>query len=373
MFNVRDLLTLAAIAGIGPSRLRALVSHFKSPTAVLQASARDLVAVDGFDKKLALNIARQRDGHGNRLGMKFADEQLSKLNKVDGRVITYWDDEYPELLKKIYDPPPFLFVRGSLKPADKFAVALVGTRSPSVYGKLIAEKLTVGLVSVGVTIVSGLARGIDTTVHRAALKSGGRTLAVIGSGIDIIYPPENRRLVDDVIECGAIVSEYSMGTKPDAVNFPRRNRIISGLSLGTVIVETTIQGGAMITANTALDQNREVFAVPGNVTERRAGGPNKLIQQGRAKLIETVEDIVAELEPRLKPLLGQHPAGAKTVEIPLSDAENTIYGLLSEKPLHIDALAERSVLPTSEALVHLLNLEFKDLVKQLPGKVFARL
>lgn len=373
MFNVRDLLTLATVPGIGSSRLRALVSHFKTPTAVLQASARDLVRVEGFDKKLALNIVRHHDGNGNHLGKKFADQQLSKLNKVDGRVITYWDQEYPRLLKKIFDPPSFLFVRGSFKPDDAFAIAIVGTRSPSDYGRLISEKLTAGLVSIGITIVSGLARGIDTTVHTAALKSGGRTLAVLGSGIDVIYPPENRRFVDGIIEYGAIVSEYPMGTPPDAVNFPRRNRIISGLSLGTVIVETTIQGGAMITANTALDQNREVFAVPGNVTERRSGGPNKLIQEGRAKLIETVEDIVSELEPKLKPLLGQQACEARSVEIPLTDAESTIYGLLSEKPLHIDSLAVRSGLATSDALVHLLSLEFKRLVKQLPGKVFAQL
>lgn len=373
MLNVRDLLTLSTIPRIGPSRLRTLVSHFKSPSAVLQASTRELIALEGFDKKLALNIVRHRDGHGIPLGEKFADEQLSMLNRVDGCIVTYWDREYPELLKKIYDPPPFLFVRGSFNAVDRFAIALVGTRSPSDYGRLIAEKLTAGLVSIGITIVSGLARGIDTTAHTTTLKTGGRTLAVIGSGIDIIYPPENRRLVDRIIENGAMASEYPMGTKPDAVNFPRRNRIISGLSLGSVIVETTLQGGAMITANTALDQNREVFAVPGNVTERRAGGPNKLIQEGRAKLVETVEDIVAELEPKLRPLLGLQASRARTPSIPLAEAENTIYQILAEQPLHIDTLAERSALATSDALVHLLNLEFKGLVRQLPGKVFARL
>lgn len=373
MFNVRDLLTLSMIPGIGPNRLRALVSHFKSPSAVLHAPTRDLIKVSGFDKKLAFSVVRHRDGQGGHLGEKFADEQLSKLNKVGGSIITYWDSEYPPLLKKIYDPPPYLFVLGSFEPDDQSAIALVGTRNPSDYGKVIAEKLTVGLASVGITIVSGFARGIDTTVHLAALKAGGRTLAVLGSGIDVIYPPENTRLVDGIIEHGAIASEYPMGTQPDAVNFPRRNRIISGLTWGTVIVETSIQGGAMITANSALDQNREVFAVPGNITERRAGGPNKLIQDGQAKLIETVEDILAELNPRLHPPLGQHTSEAKLAEIPLTDGENAIYRLLSDKPLHIDALAGRSSLPTSDALVHLLNLEFKGLVKQLPGKVFARL
>lgn len=373
MFDVRDLLILTTIPGIGPSRIRTLVSHFATPSSVLQASARDLVAVEGFDRKLALNILRHRTGDGYRQGKIFADEQLSKLNRIDGRIVTLWDEEYPDLLKRIYDPPPFLFVRGSFKPDDDYAVALVGTRNPSQYGKLVAERLTVGLVSVGVTIVSGLARGIDTTVHTAALKASGRTLAVIGSGIDIVYPPENLRLVDSIVEIGAIVSEFPMGTKPDAVNFPRRNRIISGLAVGTVIVETAVQGGAMITANTALDQNREVFAVPGNVTERRAGGPNKLIQEGRAMLIESVDDIISELEPKLRPLLQKPTSKPKKADALLPEPENRIYTLLSEQPLHIDIVSERSNLPASEALVLLLNLEFKGLVKQLPGKVFARL
>ncbi len=373
MADVKDLLTLSAIPGIGPSRLRALVSHFKSPGAVLEASARDLVAVEGFDRKLALNIVRHRDARGGHLGRRFAVEQLSQLNKVGGRIITFWEREYPDLLRKIYDPPPYLFALGSIKPADRFAIALVGTRIPSEYGKLIAEKLTIGLVKLGITVVSGLARGIDTIAHMAALKSGGRTIAVIGSGIDVIYPPENRRLVDSITERGAIISEYQMGTQPDAVNFPRRNRIISGLCLGTVIVETSVQGGAMITAETALDQNREVFAVPGNITERRASGPNKLIQEGRAKLVGTVDDIVSELKPKLQPLFGQGTADDKSADIPLTDAEKVLHGLVSEGPLHIDALAERSALSTSDALVHLLSLEFKGLVKQLPGKMFARL
>ncbi len=221
----------------------------------------------------------------------------------------------------------------------------------------------------GLTVVSGLARGIDTAAHTAALKAGGRTLAVIGSGIDVIYPSENKRLAERISHKGAILSEYEMGAKPDAVNFPRRNRIISGLALGTLIVETTETGGAMITASTALDQNREVFAVPGPITENRSRGTNLLIKEGRAKLVEQVDDIVSELQTKLRPRLRTEE---KKIEIPLSLFEKRLFDCLGSGPLHIDAIAAQTGLATSDALVNLLSLEFKGIVKQLPGKMFVR-
>ncbi|MEK6571944.1 MAG: DNA-processing protein DprA [Bacteroidota bacterium] len=364
MFDIKDLLSLSAVPGVGSNRLRALVSHFKDPAAVFHSSARELIKVRGIDKKTAVNIVRFRDGR------KFADQQLSRLNNVEGRIITFWDDEYPELLRKIYDPPPFLFMLGSIIPSDSLAIAIVGTRAPTMYGKIVAEKFSGQLAEMGLTIVSGLARGIDTVAHTAGLKAGGRTIAVIGSGIDIIYPPENKRLAEKISRRGAILSEFEMGARPDAVNFPRRNRIISGFALGTLIVETTESGGAMITANTALDQNREVFAIPGPITEIRSSGTNRLIKEGRAKLVQRVEDIVSELQVKLRPLLKREE---KKIESPLSLFEKRLLDCLGTEPLHIDTIAAQTALATSDALVNLLSLEFKSLVRQLPGKMFVRL
>lgn len=364
MFDIKDLLSLSAVPGVGSNRLRVLISHFKDPAAVLQASPRELIKVNGMDRKTALNIARFKDGK------RFADQQLARLNRVGGRIITFWDAEYPEPLKKIFDPPAFLFALGSVIADDAYAIAIVGTRTPTTYGKIIAEKFSAQLAGMGLTVVSGLARGIDTAAHTAALKAGGRTLAVIGSGIDVIYPPENERIAEKICHKGAILSEYEMGAKPDAVNFPRRNRIISGLALGTLIVETTESGGAMITASTALDQNREVFAIPGPITESRSGGTNRLIKDGRAKLVERVDDILSELQAKLRPRLRTEE---KRIQIPLSLFERRLLDCLGTEPLHIDAIAAETTLATSDALVNLLSLEFKGLVRQLPGKMFIRL
>ncbi|RPI00803.1 MAG: DNA-protecting protein DprA, partial [Ignavibacteriae bacterium] len=293
MINVRELLRLSAIPRIGPQKIRALVAHFKSPEHVLSATAHELISVPGIDRKLASNILHHSGGE------KFADDQLKLLNKIGGRIVTLWDKEYPDLLRKIYDPPAYLFILGSFMEADARSLAFVGTRHPTPYGHSVAESLTREIAKHSITIVSGLARGIDTIVHTAALKCGTRTIAVIGSGLDVPYPPENNKLMDHIAEGGAVVSEFPMGTTPDASNFPRRNRIISGLTLGTIVIESAEDGGALITASTALDQDREVFAVPGNITEKRSGGTNKLIREGRAKLITNAQDIFDELASQL--------------------------------------------------------------------------
>jgi DNA processing protein len=363
MFNIRDVLRLSSVPRIGPLKIRALVSHFKDPADVLAASPRELAHVPGIDRKLASAIAHHRDGE------TFADEQLKRLNKVGGRIVTYWDKEYPDLLKKIYDPPTFLFVLGRIIKDDRSSVAVVGTRRPSPYGQQMAEEFSKQLAELGLTTVSGLARGVDTIVHSATLRAHGRTLAVIGSGIDIFYPPENRKLQERIGESGAVISEFPMGAKPDASNFPRRNRIISGLSLGTIVVESAEDGGAMITASTALDQNREVFAVPGNLTEKRSAGTNKLIREGRAKLITSLDDVLDELRLHI-PLTTTQREPEETIELTLF--EQKIYEVLTSDPLHIDLITETANVSTSDALVTLLALEFKGVVKQLPGKYFAR-
>ncbi|MFN0159463.1 MAG: DNA-processing protein DprA [Bacteroidota bacterium] len=370
--QLKDLLILSSVPGVGPGRLRSLVSHFKTPAAVAQASVKELVLVEGIEKKTAHTIANfYRDSCPSQY-KRYVDDQLSRLNKIDGRTVTFWDKHYPENLKKIYDPPPVLFLRGSFQEEDKYSIAIVGTRTPTPYGTHLAEKFAAELARYGIPIISGLARGIDTVAHAATVKSGGRTIAVIGSGIDVIYPPENKTLVDRILPEGAIVSEYVMGTKPDAGNFPRRNRIISGIALGTLIVETGVDGGAMITAATALDQNRDVFAIPAAISEKRSSGTNLLLKQGKATLVESVDDILSELGPRLKKLIAPSTTKAEPLP-PLSLFEQRLYEALPDDPIHIDALAERSAMSTGDALVHLLSLEFKGIVRQMPGKMFAKL
>ncbi len=352
------------VQGVGAARLRALVNHFGDPESVLAAGEKQLVSVEGIDRGLARRILSRGDFE------KEVQVQLSRLNKWDANLVTFWDSDFPENLKKIYDPPVMLFVRGKLSPSDKYSVAIVGTRNPTTYGKHVAEKFAAELSEQGIIVVSGLARGIDTLAHMTTVRSGGRTVAVLGSGVDVIYPSENRRLADQILMGGAIISEYYMGSKPDAVNFPRRNRIISGISLGTILIETDINGGAMITAGSALDQNREVFAVPGSVFEKKSRGTNKLIREGRAKLVEDITDVLEELKYRLKPILKrQTPPPPK---IQLTIFEQKVFELLTEEPEHIDALGERCGIAISDLLVQLLSLELKGIVKQLPGKYFVK-
>ncbi|MFZ1082306.1 MAG: DNA-processing protein DprA [Candidatus Kryptoniota bacterium] len=362
--DVRSLLSLSMVPGIGPARLRALVNHFGDPESVLAANERELASTDGIDRNLAKKIRMERNFE------KEVQVQLSRLNKSEAKLVTFWDKEFPEHLKKIYDPPVMLFVRGELSNSGKYSVAVVGTRNPTTYGKHIAEKFAAELSEQGIMVVSGLARGIDTIAHATTVRSGGRTIAVLGSGVDVIYPSENRRLAEQILMSGAIVSEYYMGAKPDAVNFPRRNRIISGISLGTIIIETDENGGAMITASTALDQNREVFAVPGNVFEKKSRGTNRLIKEGRAKLVEDISDVVEELRYKLKPILKDKQKVQSKVQ--LSIFEQKIFDVLTDEPIHIDALAEKCAMTTSDLLVQLLGLELKGVVKQLPGKCFTK-
>lgn len=369
-FPARELILLAQIPGIGCLRLRNLVNHFGDAREVVQATPRELCRIEGIDQKTAVAIARFTRGPAMQEAGAIADDQIRKLARVSGRLVTFWDSEYPDSLKRIYDPPVFLFVCGRFSPTDTSSVAVVGTRTPSPGGSLLAERFAAGLARLGVTVVSGLARGIDTVAHGAALKAGGRTVAVIGSGIDVIYPAENTPLARRVSERGALVSEYLMGAKPDAVNFPRRNRIISGIALGTLIVETGVEGGAMITAMTALDQNREVFAVPSSVQERRRSGTNRLIKEGKALLTESVEDIIAELAPRLKDLRAVPAASPPAEELSLF--ERRVFDCLGDEPLHIDQLAAQAGLATGDILVHLLSLEFKGMVRQMAGRMFVK-
>jgi len=325
--------------------------------------------VEGIERRVAGQIIGFYRGGAAAEAERWADEQLSRAQRASARIVTIWDPEYPRVLQRIYDPPPLLFVQGAFETADERSIAVIGTRNPTPYGNRMASLLAGGLAERGFTVVSGLARGIDTVAHSAALRAGGRTIAVIGSGLDVPYPPENRELSERIAGQGAVVSEYPMRTQPDAVNFPRRNRIVSGLALGTVVVETGVDGGAMITAAMALDQDREVFAVPGPVSDKRPSGTHLLIREGKAMLLESVEEILKELGPAGSPGSG-HPAPAAPVTMTLF--EQRLLDAIGERPEHIDLIAARAGFPVSDALVHLLSLEFKSAVRQHPGKYFSR-
>lgn len=366
--QLTDLFLLLSVDGIGPGKFRNLLAKFRSTKNILSADYQSLLNVDGISTNLAKRI-RQASKERESIE-KFTEKELKKLEKLGGTLFTIWDPEYPPILKKIYDPPILYYILGELKESDQYSIAVVGTRQPTNYGKVQAEKISMDLAKQGITIVSGMARGIDSIAHNSALKSGGRTIAVIGSGLDVIYPAENKKLFEKISENGAVISEFALGTKPDAQNFPRRNRIISGFSLGVIVIETGIQGGAMQTAALALDQNREVFALPGNVSVRQSEGTNLLIQKGEAKLITSADDVINELELKLKPVLGKN---IPKQQIDLSLFEEKIMNVLNSEPLQIDRIASLANMTTSECLVNLLSLEFKGLVKQLPGKMFALL
>ena len=353
-----SLLQLWHTPGIGSGRLRKLLARFASAQNVLSASVRELTQVDGIDQVLAGNIKNNHD-------RDFGEQQLQLLAKHHAQLLTFWDADYPALLKTINDPPVFLFVFGSISILAMQQIAIVGTRNPSAYGRLMAEKFGRELAGHGFGVVSGLARGVDTWAHRAALQVGGVTVAVLASGIDIIYPEENAALAREISERGAVVSEYPLATKPETSFFPRRNRIIAGLSLGTLVIEAGNTSGALITADNALESNREVFSVPGNINNPKSLGCNRLIQQG-AKLVTILQDILDELPGTG----GKEPH--KSMTLLLSEEEERLLAFLSTEPMHIDDLAGQSGFSASRALSVLLELELRGLVLQLAGKQFLR-
>jgi DNA processing protein len=299
---------------------------------------------------------------------KLRQDQASAVHA--GLAVLVWGDaDYPALLARIPSPPPLLYLRGDLLPEDAVSVAVVGARRATAYGQDMARELATELARRGVTIVSGLARGIDAAAHQGALEAGGRTLAVLGCGLDRIYPPEHRELSERVAEAGALCGEFPVGTPPVRANFPRRNRIISGLSLGVVVVEAGVESGALITADHAVEQGREVFAVPGRVHARYSEGCHRLIKAG-AKLVDTWEDVLVELLPQVKRRRAAHPVRAPLP--PLSAEEEQVVALLLAEGQHIDTLIARSGLPSGRVAGVLVGLEMKGVVRQLGGKMFER-
>lgn len=361
--DLYHLLCLLSVPGIGPHRIRKLVGHFGSPKSVLQAGVKELVRVEHIDEKIARTIRL-------KVNQRFAETQLYQIKKHRVHLVSYWDHDYPEILKSIYDPPVLLYIKGNLNGKDQCKIAVVGMRSPSQYGRWTAERMGEDLARNGITVVSGMARGIDTLAHYGALKVSGKTVAVLGSGVNVVYPPENRKLYEKIVEAGAVISEFPMNAEPAGGHFPRRNRIISGLSLGTVVVEAGERSGALITAYMALDQGREVFAIPGSIRSPKSRGTHKLLKEG-AKLVECVEDILTEIPGWV--VDGKRSSEKIDVLKILSDQEKSIWKVLGDEPTHIDQIAVHANVTTSEALAMLLSMELKNCVKQLSGMMFVRM
>ena len=375
--DLKSLVTLNRIEGFGATGLRKLLDFFESPQDILQ-NADKLAKIPAIAPRLADRIVRIKKESN-------PSHELELAAKEHIRIISIFDELYPANLKNIFSPPILLYVKGELLAEDIASIAIVGSRRPTLYGRFAAENLATDLAGKGLTVVSGMARGVDTASHKGALKVKGRTIAVLGSGLDVVYPAENRSLAEQIANSGAVISEFPMGTRPLRKNFPRRNRIISGLSLGVVVVEAAQKSGSLITASFALDQGREVFAVPGKIDSYASKGTHSLIKQG-AKLVEDSEDIIEELSPILKECIKDDfrgivarnglfgsPEKLGIEEAVLKPQEEKIYSVLSSKARHIDEIIRDVHLSVSQISSILTKLEIKNLVKELPGKMFVKM
>lgn len=360
------LVALNMVEHVGPVRVRQLLEHFGEASKILSASRQQLLHVRGIGEETAESIATWEKSVD--LGA-----ELKRIADFGCEIVIQTDPHYPELLREIYDPPIVLYVKGKLTAKDKNSVAMVGSRMTTHYGIEVARKLGYQLGYVGVTVVSGGARGIDTAAHQGALSGKGRTICVLGTGINIVFPPENNELFDRIASNGAVISQYPFNRKADKQSFAIRNRIVAGMTLGTVVVEANLTSGALITANFATEYGRQVFAVPGRIDSPRSKGCHELIKKG-AKLCEGAEDILSEFE-YLFPASNRPPAANESGVLPaleLTDNEQKVFGVLDSEELSIDEIIRKAGLPSSAVSVALLSLEMKRLVKQLPGKLFVR-
>jgi len=356
------LIALSRAKEIGASTLKTLIEHFGSPSNVFGADIKEIKSVPHIGEKRAKALEEAIRG----FSLKNILSEIDSLRARNINILTYFDKDYPQQLKEIPSPPLVLYIKGEIRPEDRFAIAVVGSRRPTHYGHSVAEKLSEELSSMGLTIISGLARGIDTASHIASLRSGGRTIAVLGSGIDVPYPPENKGLMQRIIASGAVISEFPPESGPSKETFPQRNRIISGLSLGVLVVEASRDSGALITASHAIEQGREVFAIPGSIYSETSGGTNELIKKG-AKIVTSAKDIVEELSPLLK---GFIKVSKERVRAEVSSEEKAICDILSGEPVHVDEILKTSGLSAQKALALLLELELKGIVRQAEGKRF---
>ncbi|MDD5686827.1 MAG: DNA-processing protein DprA [Elusimicrobia bacterium] len=363
--ELESWLILNQISVIGPVKFKKLLDYFGNIEKVLLSSVSDLLQVEDINEKTANVIVAER----KKIDVRKEIEEAA-FNNVN--IITSGMDEYPQVLKTIYDYPPVLYVKGQVKECDVVSVAVVGTRKITTYGKSVCEYLARELVNAGITVISGLARGIDTVAHTIAVEEKGRTIAVLGNGLSNCYPPENRKLEDRIAENGAVISEFSMHTKPDRQNFPRRNRLISGLSLGVIVVEADEKSGALITAKYAIEQGREVFAVPGSIFSKYSKGTHQLIKQG-AKLVETIDDIISEINI-LKNFVERTNKNLKLVKQNknLSEDAKLVFESISFEPVYIDLIAENTKIPFEKLSSVLLELIIGGFISELPGKMYIR-
>ncbi len=376
MNSTDAFLALNLLPGIGPIRVRRLLERFRSPERILMAAPAELTQTPGIGTEMASQIARWED-------VIDLPEERRRMQDHGISALTLDDDAYPAALKEIHDPPFLLYIKGTILPRDSAALGVVGSRRMTHYGREQARKMSFQLAAAGFTIVSGLARGIDTAAHEAALAAEGRTIAVLGSGIGNVYPAENQALADRISENGAVISEFPVLYVPDKQSFPLRNRIVSGLSQGLLVVEAPVRSGSLITANQALEQGRSVFAVPGPVDRPNSEGCHRLIQQG-ASLVCSAQDVITELDSGMSSLnltFDEPPEGKKAESTPKSNVPAPEVSELEEKILEelalgestIDHLSETTGLPVGAVSAALLQLEMKCLIKQLPGKYFTKL
>ena len=372
MTEIDALIILNAITGLTNSRIRKLIEYFGSAKEVLAVTPQKLLDENLITSKMYSSIAAFNQD-------AFLKKEQKLIEQHHVRVISQQDESYPELLKNIPDAPLLLYWKGVLEKVDNLAVAIVGSRKASVYGLNIAGRFAEELSEFGISVISGMARGIDTIAHKGALSKKGSTVAVLGSGLANIYPKENTKLFHQITETGAVISEFPMSTDPISFNFPRRNRIISGMSLGIIVVEAFERSGALITSRLALEQGREVFALPGNINSPGAKGTNKLIREG-AKLITSLQDVLEELKPQMQGYLElekkEDVKEKVTISKPLPDLsvkEEKVYEILSEEPVHIDMLVHQSAMSISELSSVILGLELQNLIKLLPGKHYVKM
>ncbi|MFQ5431691.1 MAG: DNA-processing protein DprA [Nitrospinota bacterium] len=356
-------IALNSLPGIGVNNFHNLIKGLESAVLVFSNDAARLREVDGIGPKTAEQIKSCSP-------QKVADSEKIRADKKNIRIMTLGDEDYPANLKTLFFSPPVLYIAGEITEEDGLALGIVGTRRATPYGRILTENLAATLAAKGLTIVSGLARGVDTFAHNAALNAGGRTIAVLGCGLDNCYPPENRRLFEKITENGAVVSQFPFGTEPEKRNFPVRNRIITGLALGLLVIEAGEKSGALISAYAALEEGRELFAVPGRADSPQSAGTNRLIQKG-AKLVTCADDVIEEFIPGVRELLANDDA-RKGEKAPLSGEEEKLLSLLTESEKHVDYLIEKSGFASGVVLGLLLELEIKGAVMQLPGKLFAK-
>jgi len=346
---------------IGPVGVRSLVDVLGSASRIFDASRDELMMADGIGPDLANAILSQR-GEVDWQG------ELERADEAGARIVAFIDSEYPQALKEIHDPPLALYVRGSLESRDRHSIAVVGTRRPTLYGKDIAARLSAQLVKCGFAVVSGMAEGIDTVAHDATLRASGRTLAVMGSGLDCMYPASNKELSCRIAERGAVITEFPFGRRPDKTTFPMRNRVVSGMTMGVLVIEAGERSGALITVNQALDQGRSAFAVPGRIDSNASKGTNKLIRDG-ARLVTGIDDILAEFEFLFSEPGVKAQSESTGTRISLRPGEETLAGLLAEGARDVDSLIRLSDMGAAEVNATLIALEMKRVVRMMPGRM----